>query len=404
MSRLVTDGGYRAVLRLSSAPRAFAFATLGRLSYGTVSLSLLFTIQRVTGSFTVAGGVLAAFGATSLTMPVKSRFIDRYGQARALALLGASYTAVLAAFCVLAVLGVDRGAVYVVLGGAAGVVAPPLGPSMRALWAALTPAPALRQRAYSLDSVVEESLYTLGPVLTGALIALGSPVLALAVTAALVLVGSVGLATSPASRRHAAPVTARVSGPLLGPLRQPGFLAVLATILAIGLCLGVVDVGVAARAQHEADASVAGYLLAALSLGSATGGLAWGHRTHRRPRSTQLAALLSVLAIGVAAAAWAPTLVALGVVLTLTGLALAPAFVIAYLAADDLVPDTRRTEATTWVNTANNIGSAAGAAAAGAVIDQLGASTALIGAAVVLLAAVPAILVSRRSVDRRSSS
>ena len=45
MSRPVTGVGYRAVLRLSGAPRAFAFATLGRLSYGTVSLSLLFTIH-----------------------------------------------------------------------------------------------------------------------------------------------------------------------------------------------------------------------------------------------------------------------------------------------------------------------------------------------------------------------
>jgi len=86
MSRPVTGGGYRDVLRLSGASRAFAFATFGRLSFGTVSLSLLFTVQRATGSFAVAGGVLAAFGATSLTMPVKSRFVDRYGQPRVLSL------------------------------------------------------------------------------------------------------------------------------------------------------------------------------------------------------------------------------------------------------------------------------------------------------------------------------
>jgi len=396
MSRPVTGGGYRDVLRLSGASRAFAFATIGRLSFGTVSLSLLFTVQRATGSFAVAGGVLAAFGATSLTMPVKSRFVDRYGQPRVLSVLGVSYATVLVGFCVLALLGVDRATVYVVLGGAAGVVIPPLGSSMRALWAALIPALALRQRAYSLDSVVEESLFTLGAVLSGALIALGSPVLALAVTAALVVVGSVGLATSPAPRMHAAPVTTRVSGPLLGPLRQPGFLTVLVSILAIGLCLGAVDVGVAARAQHEGAESVAGYLLAALSLGSAVGGVAWGRRTHRRHRSTQLATLLAVLAIGVAAAAWAPNLVSLGVVLTVTGLALAPAFVVAYLAADDVAPDTGRTEATAWVSTANNLGGAAGTAAAAAVVDHLAASTPLIAGAVVLVAAIPVVLVSRR--------
>lgn len=402
MSRPVTGGGYRAVLRCSGAPRAFAFATLGRLSYGTVSLSLLFTVQRATGSFAAAGGSLAAFGATSLTMPVKSRLIDRYGQPRTLVLLGPAYAAVLAGFCVIAVVRVDQDAYYLFLGGCGGVAAPPLGPSMRALWAALSDTEALRQRAYSLDSVVEESLYTVGPVLAGSLIALCGPAFALAVTAGLVLVGSVGLATSAAARLHAAPSSIRVSEPMLGPLRQPGFLPVLISILAIGLSLGAVDIGVAARAQHDGAASAAGYLLAALSLGSVVGGLAWGRRPRVDHRSTQLAVLLAMLAIGIAAAAWAPGLLILGAVLAFTGLALAPAYVVAFLAADDLVTDTGRTEATTWVNTANNIGSAAGAAAAGAVVDNAGASTVMIAAAVTLGFAVPVVLASRRHVDRRS--
>lgn len=68
------------------------------------------------------------------------------------------------------------------------------------------------------------------------------------------------------------------------------------------------------------------------------------------------------------------------------------------------VPETGRTEATTWVNTANNIGSAAGAAAAGAVVDQLGASTSLLAGALVLVSAVPVVLVSQRRIDRRSPS
>lgn len=402
MSRDASRVGYRAVLRSPGAPRAFAFATLGRLSYGTISLSLLFTVHHVTGSFTVAGGVIAAFGATNLTMPVKSRLVDRHGQPRTLTLLGVGYATVLVGFCVLALVGVDRSVVYIVLGCAAGATAPPLGPSMRALWAALVPMPALRQRAYSLDSVVEESLYTLGPVLVGGLIALRGPVLALTVSAALVLAGSVGVATSPVARRHATFATTRVSGPVLGPLRQPGFLPVLVSILAVGLCLGAVDVGVAARAQHQGAASLAGYLLAALSLGSAVGGLVWGYRTHRHHRSSQLAILLIVLATGVAVAAWTPNLATLGVVLVLTGLALAPAYVVAYLAVDDLAPVAGRTEATTWVNTANNLGAAAGSSAAGAIADHLTASTPLIAAAVVLAAAVPLVLTSRRHIDRHS--
>lgn len=396
----VTAVSYRAVLRSPGAPRAFVAATLGRLSYGTISLSLLFTAQRATGSFAAAGGVLAACGGMSLTMPIKSRLVDRYGQARMLTLLGVSYASILVGFCVLAVLGVDHAPVYVVLGGAAGVLAPPLGPAMRDLWAGLSVTSALRQRAYSLDAVVEESLYTLGPVLAGVLIALGGPVLALASTAVLLLLGSVGMATSSAARTHAAPGTDRAPGQLLGPLRQPGFRAVLAAILGIGLCLGLVDVGAAARAQHEGAAPVAGYLLAALSLGSVIGGLAWGRITHRHRRSSQLTGLLVVLAVGVGAAAWAPTLVVLAAVLAVTGLALAPVFIVSYLATDDLVPHTGRTEASTWINVANNVGAAGGSAAAGAIVDHAAASTCLVAGAVVLAAAIPVVLLSRRRVDR----
>ena len=57
--------------------------------------------------------------------------------------------------------------------------------------------------------------------------------------------------------------------------------------------------------------------------------------------------------------------------MAVTGLGIAPLFVVAFLAADEVVPDHQRTESSTWVNTANNVGSAGGAAAAGVIVDQL---------------------------------
>lgn len=52
-------------------------------------------------------------------------------------------------------------------------------------------------------------------------------------------------------------------------------------------------------------------------------------------------------------------------VLALTGAAIAPAFVVAYVLADRLVDDSVRTETNTWIATAANLGGAAGAAVAG---------------------------------------
>jgi predicted MFS family arabinose efflux permease len=77
-------------------------------------------------------------------------------------------------------------------------------------------------------------------------------------------------------------------------------------------------------------------------------------------------------------------------------------FVVAYLAADDVTPPYQRTEASTWINTANNLGSAAGAALAGPVIEHATPSWGFLSAGV-LLAVLAAACASgvRQPRDRR---
>ncbi len=73
---------YLAVLRLPSAGRAFGAALLGRLSYGMVFLSLTLALTAATGSYAVAGTVIALEGlAYSLLSPLRP-LIDRYGPRR----------------------------------------------------------------------------------------------------------------------------------------------------------------------------------------------------------------------------------------------------------------------------------------------------------------------------------
>ena len=99
----------------------------------------------------------------------------------------------------------------------------------------------------------------------------------------------------------------------------------------------------------------------------------------------------ALLAQVVLAASAVPGLPGLGVVLGLTGLVIAPIYVVAYLAADDTTVPGRRTEAGTWVNVANNAGSAAGAAAAGILADTRGPAQAFLVVGVLLLITAPAV-------------
>jgi predicted MFS family arabinose efflux permease len=145
---------------------------------------------------------------------------------------------------------------------------------------------------------------------------------------------------------------------------------------------------------------MAGPLLAALSVGSAVGGLLYGRRAWRLPAGLRLL----VLAAGFSIAAWTLVLASgtplLAALLLVLGLLLAPALITGYVLADHFTPMSARTEASSWINTATNAGAAAGAALAGLLVDHHGVTSALAtGAAVAggctVLAAVRASSLSR---------
>jgi predicted MFS family arabinose efflux permease len=359
LSGTVRVGSYRDVLLLPSALRTFVPALLGRLSYGLLPLSLLFTVQQSTDSFAKAGAAVALFGLASLSMPYKARLVDRFSQRRVLPILAVGCST---ALVVIAVVTTN-----LVVVAAAGLLAPPLGPSMRSNWRLLTEGSALKERAYALDAVSEESLFLGGPLLVGVLISVVSAPSALACSAGLMLVGTLAMVTSPVAKHTAVPPANRHP---LGPLVIPDLRRILVVILVTASGISVAYLCVAGVAQRAGRPGAAGYVEAAIGLGSVVGGLLWARRHHTRPWSAQLGGLIAVLAVGLLAASFATNLVVLGVVMAAAGVAVAPLFVVSYLAADAVTPPYQRTEASTWINTANNLGSSAGAALAGLAIDR----------------------------------
>ncbi|WP_344940043.1 MFS transporter [Actinomadura miaoliensis] len=195
---------YRAVLRTPLAGRTFIAALVGRLSYGTVFLSLVLACTQATGSYATAGGAIALFGlAGSLLSPVRARLIDRHGVRRALPPMAVAYALLLTLLAALTWRPGTPGSLLWLVAGLTGAFAPPLGPIMRALWSDLLADGALLQRAYSVDTVAEELLYVAGPLIAGMLAGLAHPSLGVAASAGLVTVGSLALASSPAARSDA---------------------------------------------------------------------------------------------------------------------------------------------------------------------------------------------------------
>ncbi|MFG2217083.1 MFS transporter [Streptomyces sp. NPDC048685] len=395
---------YATVLRTPHATRTFGAALLGRLSYGMVSLSLMLAVNASTGSYSVAGAVMAVFGATSVFLsPARAALIDRYGPRRVLPPLAGLYAVLLAA---LAYATWRPGAPAFLLGvltAAAGASTPPLGPVMRTLWSDLVADRELLRRAYSLDGVAEELLFVSSPLLVGLVVRSAPPAAGVAISAALVFVGTLALVSSPAVRgRGSAAPEDTAAGTDVPPAgrRLLGIVGLRRAVLvtaAVGLCLGGLDLLVVAFAEQRHQSGAVSWVLAALSAGSAVGGLAYGAVSWRASNRVRLPLLAVGLGVTMAGAGLSPNVYVLVVVTAVAGLFIAPALTTAYLIADESVGAGSRTQAGAWVNTAINAGSSVGVAVVGLLVDHLSPAVCF------AVAAVPALLcaavVTRGSAD-----
>jgi MFS family permease len=395
---------YAAVLRIPYARRTFAAALLGRLSYGIVPLAVMLAVTRASGSYAVAGTVMALFGGTSVFLsPARAALIDRHGPRRALVPMVAAYTALLGLLTV--VVWRPGAASPLVLGAvtaAAGACTPPLGPTMRAVWGRIAGDRALVQRAYSLDAVAEELLFVSGPLLVGVVVGFAPPAFGIVVGAVLIAAGTVGFVSSPAVRdvtlgdakamtkaQSKAETKARGRGKgrrrVLRGIGRP-----VIAVAGVGLALGAVELLVVAFAEGRGHGSESvAWVLAALSAGSAVGGLANGAVTWRSPAGLRLALLVFGLGLALLGAGLAPGLGTLAAAMAVAGLFVAPVITTAYLIADESAAPEARVQAGAWVNTAVNAGGTAGTAVAGVLVGRLSTGWCFaVTGAVTLLAAL----------------
>ena len=402
---------YASILALPSVKFIFGSALAGRFAYALAGLPLLLSVQSATGSFGAAGLAMGVFGATvAFVAPLRARIIDRFGRRRSLPPFAISFALGLVA---LAATTSQTSSVLlcVILSGVVGAVAPPLGPSMRVLWAQLTPTPAHLRKALSLDAVLEELLYLGGPALAGFLLLVVSPSAALLIPAALVVFGALAMVAPAAAQENIpAPSPREASGEKPSrekPLRERSllsqglFLTLLIPVLAAGLIVGAVYVVIPAALAGPGTEGTIGIVLAAFAAGSAIGGLLYARTRFTASPQLQLLMLTSVLTAGVAGIAlMASSAVALGIILLATGLFLSPIMIVGYFAASGFGGAHRQTMATTWVNTSHNLGAAAGSVVAGIVIEAAGPAesilaTATLAAGLILASALILLWVRR---------
>jgi predicted MFS family arabinose efflux permease len=144
----------------------------------------------------------------------------------------------------------------------------------------------------------------------------------------------------------------------------------------LGSLFGSAEVITIAFAQEHGHRGATGALLATWACGSliaglATGAVPWRSSAHHRYRVGSLALWAVMLPLPFIGGLWL-----MAAALFLAGFAISPTLVATVSLIDDTVPSRRLTEGITWVTTGLGLGVAAGAAVAGRIIDDAGASPA----------------------------
>lgn len=360
-----------------------------------VGLSLLLTLMAGGRGYGFAGFVMALFGmAIVLVSPFRAWMVDRYGPSRALPPMAAGFAAVLIAIAVIPARSGDSDAAIAVLACAAGACPPPLGVVMRTLWSTLAGDRNTLQTAYSLDGVAEELLNVTGPLVVGVVVVTVAPAAGLLITAGLVVAGTGLFVRSPALRRWPAwAARPAASNPGEAPGRTGTGRAILAVACvagSMGLCLGGLGLVIVAFSQARHDTAAVAWVEAALSAGSALGGLGYGAVPWRISAQRRLVFLATGLAVILIPAALSPSLLVLALLVGLAGVLVSPALATAYVLAESLAQPQARNRAGNWVSSGYNAGNSAGALMSVQLVGRIPLSACLpVLAAPALLAVSP---------------
>jgi predicted MFS family arabinose efflux permease len=257
--------------------------------------------------------------------------------------------------------------------GLAGAATPQLGSMVRARWSTLLGGGSpLLEAAYSLESVADEVIFVAGPVLVTLLATAVRPAAGLEVAAATCVAGSLLLA---AQRASEPPVVRRAATRGAPGHRLPA--RGLATLAPVGVCFGAmlaaIDLATVDFAQEHGHKALSGLVLGGYALGSAASGLWYGSRTWHAPLRRRFALTLGATTAGTATFWAMPGLTVLAAVMFCSGLAVSPMLISGFSLIERQAPPHRQTEALAWFTSAISIGTATGSAAAGQVVDAVGA-------------------------------
>lgn len=351
---------------------------VARLPISMQSLGIVLLVAAARGSYGLAGGVSATFlVAGAAAAPVLGRLADRLGQSRVLLAAVFVHTVGLGSLIAVALAAVPAWTLFPAAAVAGGSYAQP-GSLVRARWSHLLAGTPLLPTALSWESVVDEVIFVVGPVLVTALATGIAPAVGLVTAYCFTLIGCVALAVQRRTQPPPHPVGAGAgAGVGRSALLLPGVPVLIAAAVGLGSIFGSVEVATVAFTAERGQPAAAGVVLALLASGSLVAGLWYGTVIWRTPVHRRFVLGVLLLATATVPLPFAPGVVALAVFVFVGGFAISPALIAGFALLDRLVPPRVRTEGLAWFSTGVGIGLAVSSSVTGQVVDAAGGRAAL---------------------------
>ncbi|MBL5923857.1 MFS transporter [Lelliottia amnigena] len=377
---------------LFSVPGTGSFAVgglLARIPLPMAGIGIITLFSQHYGGYALAGALSATFVLTyALISPQISRYVDRHGQHRVLP--DATAISITGFFILIAGSHWDIASEPLFIGALLAGFMPSMSAMVRARWTALYRGQPRLQTAYSLETVLDELTFIVGPPLSIGLSIALFPQAGLLLAALLLLLGVFALVIQRGTEPPIMTLSSRNIG--TGSIIRMASVRLLALLMvAMGMIVGTVDIVSVAFAGELGHPAAASLVLSAYAVGSCLSGLLYGALKLK----TSLTRLLLLGGLATAATTVPLILVthltALASAVLVAGLFFAPTMIVAMSLIERQVSENQLTEGMTWLLAGLNVGVALGAAIAGQVVDSSGSR---VGFYVALCAGVLVLLMA----------
>jgi len=340
------------------------------------------------------------FFSMAVAAPVQGRIIDRIGPMLPLKITGFGEPLFFGLFIFAAWQQLSLPLIYASV-IAMGIFSPPITVLTRTLLRHRFDNDDDRRMAFSVDAILMEINFTMGPAIVGILLAFTNPRVAVLAAWLALVISIIAFLCSPLLKYWKQ--EPNVARHLLGPLTDPQLIWLFIVVLGLATACGMLEVGYPAYATWLTMPAFAGVMLSMNSLGSVAGGVVFGATKLKLPLNRQFALLLALFGVLMflhLAVDARVTVIGFAIVAFIAGAAISPAFAAQALMVSRLAPAKYATEAFTWSGTFIVTGLGLGMAIGGALSEMYHVKAPFAAGGAILLAVAALALALKKDASK----